>query len=207
MKDTREKLLSTAFRTLESDGPHALKARRLAAEIGASTMAIYTHFGGMPGLIDALVREGLSRFAAHVRARPAIDDPLANLFAGGLAFGEFALANPQLYRLMFGLGDGSAPKARVTWQMEEGVDAFSVLLGSVERVIEAGEFRPQDPREAAVQVLSVTHGYLMLLIGGFVEHELETALEPMSINLMVGLGADREKAERALAEAAAARQA
>lgn len=205
-RDTRGKLLDAAFRVLEKQGPHALQARKLTAEIGASTMAVYTHFGGMPGLVDAMVREGLSRFAAQVRARPPVDEPLADLISGGLAYGEFALANPQLYRLMFGLADATRlPDAADTWKLAEGVDALSVLLESVERVIDAGDIRRQDARAAATQILSVTHGYLMLRIGGFVEEELRDMMGPLAINLMVGLGADREQTERSLARAVESR--
>jgi AcrR family transcriptional regulator len=208
-KGTGERLLEAALRRLEADGPEALKARTLTREIGASTMAVYTHFGGMPGLVDAMVREGMARFAAHVRARPPLpDDPMADLISGGLSYSEFALANPQLYRLIFGLSAGArlreaAPEfdAGATWSLPEGQDTFSILLSSVERVIEAGEFRPQDATTAAVQVLSATHGYLLLEIGGFDQEERQRAVLPMTINLMVGLGADRERAERSLARA------
>ena len=206
---TRERLLEAAFRRLEQDGPDALKARTLTSEIGASTMAVYTHFGGMPGLVDAMVREGLVRFAAHVRARPDLaGEPMADLMSGGLSYSEFALANPQLYRLIFGLSGGAplreaAPDfdAGSAWGLPEGEDAFSILLESVVRVIEAGEIREQDARTAAVQILSTTHGYLLLTIGGFDEEERSRALLPMAVNLMVGLGAERESTERALARA------
>ena len=32
-----------------------LSTRKLAAEVGTSTMAVYTHFGGLPGLVHAVV--------------------------------------------------------------------------------------------------------------------------------------------------------
>ena len=203
---TGDALLAAALSALEEQGPDALQARKLTAEIGASTMAVYTHFGGMPGLVDAMVREGLVRFAAHVRSRPAIEDPLTDLISGGLQYSEFALANPQLYSLMFGLsGKRHGPVATVDaaaiWRMDEGIDAFSILFASVERVIDAGQIRAQEPRVAAAQILSVTHGYLMLAIGGFIAEELQEMMPPLAVNLMVGLGADREEAERALTEA------
>ncbi len=208
MKSTREQLLAAAMRTLEAEGPEALRSRKLTAEIGVSTMAVYTHFGGMPGLFGAIIRDGLARFAAHVRQVPRTEDPMADLIAGGLAYGEFAVRNPQLYRLMFGLANpvtlrGLAPDldAADTWSSTEGVDAFSVLLESVERVIDAGEFRPQDARAAAVQILSTTHGYLLLALGGLITEEAQGVITPLSVNLMVGLGADRKQAERSLGRA------
>lgn len=66
----RERLVAAALTVLERDGPAAIQARTLTREIGVSTMAVYTHFGGMPNLIEAMVREGLSRFAEHTRGVP-----------------------------------------------------------------------------------------------------------------------------------------
>ncbi len=182
-----------------------------------STMALYTHFGGMSGLVDEMVREGLARFGAYVRdTTPDTDDPMRDLLAGGIAYGEFAFQHPQLYRLMFGLSDSArlrgfsseAEAAGATWTMAEGVDALSVLLRSVERVIEGGRFHPQDATVAATQILSVTHGFLLLAIGGFVGdfgRALQEVMIPLSMNLMVGLGDERERVERSWAAAVASR--
>lgn len=213
----RDRLLNVAFGQLEDGGVETLRARELTSGIEASTMALYTHFGGMPGLIDELVREGLIRFAASVRkSAPQTDDPLADLISGGIAYAEFALGNPQLYRLMFGLGNSSRMRGfdseveatGATWTMAEGIDAFSVLLRSVERVIEAGDFEPQDARAAATQILTATHGYVLLLIGGFLGDAGPVTRDvaiPLNVNLMVGLGADRQRVARAIAEAFAGR--
>lgn len=215
MSTNQERLLEAAFAALEKDGAGSLRARQLTNEVGASTMAIYTHFGGMPGLIDALIREGLTRFAAHVRHfAPETEDPLTDLLNGGIAYSGFALANPQLYRLIFGLGDSgrlrgfdSETKAgQATWSMAEGVDSFSVLLTSVERCIGGGAFREQDAVAAATQILTATHGYVLLLIGGFIgdaESATRDVAIPMNVNLLVGLGADRASVEEALASAMA----
>ena len=208
---TPDRLVAAALVVLERDGPAAIQARTLAREIGASTMAVYTHFGGMPKLIEAVMREGLSRFAEHTREVPQTDDPMADLIAGGLAYGEFAMQNPRLYRLLFGLTDlGLVDKvssdAATPWDLAEGVDALSVLVAAVERVIEAGRIRPQKPTPAATQILSATHGFVLLAMSGFIDSQgLQDVLAPMAINLMVGLGDTRRRAERSLAAAINAR--
>jgi AcrR family transcriptional regulator len=208
---TRDRLVAAALVVLERDGPAALQARTLAGEIGASTMAVYTHFGGMPTLIEAMMRKGLARFAEHTRGVPHTDDPMADLIAGGLAYGEFAIQNPQMYRLLFGLTDlGRALKlpqdAATPWDLTEGVDALSVLVSAVERVVKAGRIRPQDPTTAATQILSATHGFVLLAMSGFIDsHGLQDVMAPLAINLMVGLGDTRRRAERSLAAAIEAR--
>src|SRR5439155_23623512 len=99
----RDRLLGAAIGLLDTGGPEALQARKVASEIGASTMAVYTHFGGMPQLVEAVVREGFRRLDERLAAVPRTEDPLADLFALGLAYRAHALENTQLYRLMFGI--------------------------------------------------------------------------------------------------------
>lgn len=208
---TRDRLVAAALVVLERDGPAAIQARTLAREIGASTMAVYTQFGGMPTLIDAMQREGFARFAEHTRGVPHTEDPVADLIAGGLAYGEFAMQNPQLYRWLFGLTDlvgvhKSSADATTPWDLAEGVDALSVLVAAVERVIEAGRIRPQEPAPAATQILSATHGFVLLTMGRFIDFQgLQDVMAPLVINLMVGLGDTRRRAERSLRAAIEAR--
>lgn len=208
---TRDRLVAAALVVLERDGPAAIQARTLAREIGASTMAVYTHFGGMPTLIDAMLREGLARFAEHTRGVPHTQDPVADLIAGGLAYGEFAMQNPQLYRWLFGLTDlvgvhKSSADATTPWDLAEGVDALSVLVAAVERVIDAGRIRPQESTPTATQILSATHGFVLLTMSRFIDFQgLQDVMGPLAINLMVGLGDTRRRAERSLRAAIEAR--
>jgi AcrR family transcriptional regulator len=195
--DQRARLLDVALRTLEDSGPEALQARTLTAEVGASTQAIYTLFGGMPGLFEALVADGFTRFARHVDAVPETDDPVADFFAKGAAYVEWALSHPQLYRLMFGLtGDRLRGRAGVEMtpagallDFPEGQAGLDIMIRALER---AREF------------LSATHGYVLLEIAGmFGEHGPGAqVMAELGINLMVGLGDEREKAGRSLLAAA-----
>ena len=172
--DQRRRLLDVALARVEESGPEVLRARELTAEIGASTQAIYTLFGGMPGLFEAIVADGFTRFAAHVEAVPETDDPVADFFAQGWAFGEWALTHPQLYRLMFGLTGGGLRQhagleltvAGAANSSPEAQSAMNVMVRSMERVVASGRIRPVDPVLASGQFLSATHGYLLLAIAG-----------------------------------------
>jgi AcrR family transcriptional regulator len=210
--DQRGRLLDVALRALEESGPEALQARTLTAEVGASTQAIYTLFGGMPGLFEALVADGFTRFAGHVDAVPETDDPVADFFAKGGAYVEWALSHPQLYRLMFGLtGDRLRGRAGVEMtpagalvDFPEGQAGLDVMIRALERAKEAGRIAPADCVIAAGQFLSATHGYVLLEIAGmFGEHGPGAqVIAELGINLMVGLGDEREKAGRSLLAAA-----
>jgi hypothetical protein len=53
-----------------------------------------------------------------------------------------------------------------------------VLVGAVERVIEAGRIRPQEPTPAATQILSATHGLVLLAMSGVsAERSLAAAIK------------------------------
>ena len=100
-----------------------------------------------------------------MKAVPETDDPVADFFAGGGAYYDWALTNPQRYRLMFGLTKGLAVRSGLDMtttgtlaNFPEGQDALEVMVRSIVRVIDAGRVRPVDPVLAAGQFLSATHG-------------------------------------------------
>ncbi|MGH3737488.1 MAG: WHG domain-containing protein [Micromonosporaceae bacterium] len=208
----REQLVDAGIRLLEEAGAEALRARTLAAEIGASTMAVYTHFGGMPGLLDAIRQEAFVRFARQLREVPRTDDPVTDLFALGLAYREYAMANPQRYRLMFGVtAPGTGPRidhdltAKALPTGRADVDTtFGQLVEAVRRCVAAGRLDDTDEVAVAGQIWSMAHGYVLLEIAGAFGEEgqgLYGILGPLAVNLLVGLGDDREAA---LTSAAAA---
>lgn len=207
----RDVLLEKAQAVLEAEGPEGLQARRLTAELGTSTQAVYTLFGGMPGLFEAMVVGGFSRFGEHVGSVPESDDPVADHFVKGAVYCDWALAHPQLYRLMFGLTGGGLrlhaglemTLAGTLANFPEGRAAADVLVRSVQRVRSVGRIRAVDPVAAAGQFLSATHGYVLLEMGGVFGNPGEglQMMGALAVNLMVGLGDRRDAAERSLAAA------
>jgi AcrR family transcriptional regulator len=100
--DVRGRLIEGGLRLLEREGLSTLSVRKLAAEVGTSTMAVYTHFGGMTGVIDAVADEAFARFTRALTDIEQSDDPVADFFIMGANYRQFALANPQRYQLIFG---------------------------------------------------------------------------------------------------------
>src|SRR6478736_6716898 len=79
-RNVRAELLQAAVAILDEDGPDALQTRKIASAAGTSTMAVYTHFGGMPALIAAVAEEGLRQFDVAMTMVPT-SDPVADLMA------------------------------------------------------------------------------------------------------------------------------
>jgi AcrR family transcriptional regulator len=211
--DAQEQLIEAGIRLLEQRGPQALSARMVAAEVGASTMAVYTHFGGMTGLIDAIAGEAFARFAKALTEVPQTDDPVADFLAMGIAYRRFALANPQRYQLIFGIGSPGQPTDRtdvtVTGKTTDRTDravSFGALVHAVRRMIAAGRIRDDGELSIAGRMWSVIHGAVMLELAGFFGHEDHgpvQVLGPMMLDLLVGMGDDRDKAMHSMTAAVA----
>ena len=188
--DVRRRLIEVAADLLSEEGPGALSARRLAREAETSTMAVYTHFGGMPSLVRAVVAEGFARLHARVAEVEQTDDPLADLVASAAAYRAHALADPHLFSVMF--GSASLGEYRLTTaELEVGLAAFDQLAGIVARVMAAGAIRQGDPRAVAGQFWAALHGYVMIEISGLsnvVEDPETEILQPMLAHLLAGLG-------------------
>lgn len=188
--DVRRRLIEVAADLLSEEGPGALSARRLAREAETSTMAVYTHFGGMPALVRAVVAEGFARLYDRVAEVEQSDDPLADLVASGVAYRAYALADPHLYLVMF--GSASLGEYRLTQvELEVGLAAFGQLAGVVERVMDAGAIQAGDPRAVAGQFWAALHGYVMIELSGLshvVDDPEGEILQPMLAHLLAGLG-------------------
>src|SRR4029450_13949923 len=142
----RMALLETAAGIIATEGLGKLTLRRLANEVGTSTMAIYTHFGGMTELRREIRREGFARLGAREAAVATTGDPVADVWALGMAYYGNAVENPNLYQAMF--MDGPVDEA----DADAGLETFGQLVTAVQRCIDAGRFGPADPVGLATQL-------------------------------------------------------
>jgi AcrR family transcriptional regulator len=180
-------LIEHAARITAEEGRQALTLRRLANEVGASTMAIYTHFGGMDDLRRAVRREGFDRLREHLDVGVSAD-PVADLLAQGAAYFLNALTNRNLYRAMFmdqPLDDDDVDDEGVPI----GLDTFEMLVDVVTRCIEAGRFDPAEPVSLANQVWAMSHGVVTLFLAGLLSDEVAVdCLTAGARNLFLAFG-------------------
>lgn len=160
----RIRLLDTAAALLSSEGPDALSLRRLSAEAGTSTSAVYALFGGKRGILRALFIEAFTRFGAHLDTVKASDDPLTDLLALGHAYRGGALADPHLYAVMFGSPVPGFEPAPQDYAHAE--TTFIPLLDTVRRAIAAGLLRDADPGLIATALWANVHGLVSLELRG-----------------------------------------
>ncbi|MBN4926797.1 TetR/AcrR family transcriptional regulator [Hoyosella rhizosphaerae] len=198
----RQKLLDSAARLLAEEGPAALTTRRVAAEAGTSTMAVYTHFGSLPALVEAVVEEAFARLAEAMDRVGRTNDPVADIAGFTRAYLANARSNGNLYAIMFGTASLGSYRRRDPDDLRIGrAETFSLVVEAVQRALDEGRFRPASAVRVATQWWSAIHGYTMLELGGYISRTggVTKVLSPLLENLFVGLGDDSIAALKSIA--------
>ena len=166
-----------------------LSTRRLAAEAGTSTMAVYTHFGSMGGLVRAMVYEGFARLHDYFGRVRDTGDPVADLALLGRAYRHNALANSHLFAVMF----GSATLGGFSLSEEDRQHGRYTLVNVADctaRCLAQGRFTGDDPELIAHQMWGGVHGLVTLELGGYLiePYGPDLLFEDRLVSLMVGAG-------------------
>jgi AcrR family transcriptional regulator len=101
-QNNRRRFLDAALAVLTDRGVAGLTVRGVAEAAGASTITVYTRFGGRTGLLDALYERAFDLMREQLLdVPPETEDGLADLLEVALAYRRFALENPARYALMY----------------------------------------------------------------------------------------------------------
>jgi AcrR family transcriptional regulator len=159
----RQRILDSAVAILADKGQAGLTVRAVAVASGFSTTGIYTWFGGKDGLLDAIYRDGFSRFRAYVAQADSTPDPRERLRISGERYWAWAFENRTHYQLMFA-GDPS----RFSPSAEAKAEADLSFTDLTERT---AAYTNED---VASHIWATLHGYAMLQISSAFGSEHET---------------------------------
>lgn len=215
-RSVREEMLHAAVGLLDEHGPDALQTRKVAGAAGTSTMAVYTHFGGMRGLIAEMAEEGLRQFDAALTV-PQTADPVTDLFVVGAAYRRYAIRRPHMYRLMFGSTSAhgiNAPAHNVLTltvaEIERRHPSFAHVVRGVHRCMLAGRITVGAPDDdasvvaTAAQFWALIHGFVMLELAGYYgddDSAVVPVLTAMTTNLLAALGDSPDRVAQSLQSA------
>ncbi|MCH2558392.1 MAG: TetR/AcrR family transcriptional regulator [Alcanivorax sp.] len=160
---TEDAILSAAAEVLERGGVAALTTRAVCEAAGVKSPTLYHYFGDKDGLATALVRRGWAEFMARKRAAPDTDDPMTLLRTGWDQAVDFALKRPALHALY---------AAQLRIQPELANDAYALMRGRVQRLVDRGVFKVTVD-EAARAVWAGCNGVLALTGRGLSRREIE----------------------------------
>jgi len=159
----RAKAAAAATKLFAEQGYEAVTMRALAEALGVSAMTPYRYVAGKEELFALVRTEAFRRFAdrleqALVRGR----EPMARLRRLKQAYVEFALAEPDAYRIMFELRQPDPSHAELAAQSRR---AFGALHRTVAEAVAAGALAG-DPLTLAHLLWASTHGLVSLHLAG-----------------------------------------
>jgi AcrR family transcriptional regulator len=165
-----------------TEGWDAVTMRRLADKIEYSSNFAYRYFGGRDDILLAVVRDGFARLRDTMTA--AVDtlpggreqpNPADAVLAAAHAYIDFALAEPELYQLMYGLGGVRVATA------DTFVDGQAVGDVLIDLLTEAGDTNAIDH---VLQMWATVHGLIALLAVGRLDVDIAQlrALADSAIN-------------------------
>jgi AcrR family transcriptional regulator len=184
-----DRLVAAAFHLLEAEGPEALSVRRVAAEAGVAPMGVYNHFeGGKNGVVDAIFRAGFATLTEELADLSAISDPVEALCEGLRRYRRLALDHPRTYEVMFFCsipGFEPSDESHVV-----AASSFEVLVGAIDRGMQAGALTVGDPVSVAQQMWAACHGAVALEIADIcMVDDMEKLYEELLATLVRGISA------------------
>jgi AcrR family transcriptional regulator len=152
---TRTRILEVAADLLAKspNGDISTRAVCEAAQIGAPVL--YRQFGDKNGLLSAVVDHGFDTYLATKREHQPGADPVQDLREGWDSHVAFALAHPNLYRLM------NSPAVREP--PASALESHRILTRDLERAAAGGSLRIS-PDLAAQMIMSANIGVSLTLV-------------------------------------------
>jgi AcrR family transcriptional regulator len=165
--DLRAACVSAAMELLEESGETALSLRAVARRAGVSPAAPYRHYADREALVSAVAALGYRELAERLAAAhpsPATPEQLTSV---AIAYVQFALERPALFRIMFG-----EPCDRDNDERIAATAAVSLYVrGIVER-----SFPQADPEALATAIWALVHGLASLHLDGKLDASTPTVV-------------------------------
>jgi len=161
----REALIKAGMRAIADDGPEGFSLRDVAKRAGVTPPAVYRHFPDKETLLAAIAAECSDRLAATVTESlaSATGDSLSRFRHVGIAYVQFAAANPEHFRAMtvpdlLKLLPEEQQREVVSWHDDQRRD---LEVGKA-----AGEIADIPTDELLLSANALVHGLAHLIVEG-----------------------------------------
>jgi AcrR family transcriptional regulator len=158
-------ILAAAREMLDREGIAAVAMRSVAERVGVTPMAIYRHFADREALLNAVADAGFEELTKRARATKREGGLENQVMTLGKVFVNAALESPHLYELMF-----LAPRKGARVYPDDfhagRSPTFQPLVEMLEEAMREGELRDDDAVEIAFELSAISHGLIVLYLGG-----------------------------------------
>lgn len=148
-------------------GVEAVTMRAVANKIGYSATSIYLYFSDKEQLLRDVVDADVLKLAQALQSTLSISDPLERFLQFARHYVQFALTNPNHYRMMFMTQHPPCdPALSSIEQHNPEQDAYAQLIGVAKSACDAGIFKKEfaEPVLLAQTVWAAMHGLCALQI-------------------------------------------
>ncbi|GAB4518817.1 MAG: hypothetical protein Tsb0019_19080 [Roseibium sp.] len=183
----KEALIRAGLDILREEGLDALSLRACAARAGVSHGAPKNHFATLAVLQAAIVTEGFRLFAETMRKHLADADkkPQAQVLAVAEGYVAFAVANPDLFRLMFSMERNIEIYPDL---LPASKEAYAVLREVCDHLSADNCADPVHRTSTETMLWSFVHGYASLKANRqFYTANRETGADPELSNIFPSL--------------------
>jgi AcrR family transcriptional regulator len=164
----RSEILTAARTILQTGGFPALSMRTLAEAVGVRAPTLYDYFASKEDVLNALFLEAVGIAREYFRERTEGANPGTDrIIQMGIAYRQFAIENPTLFRLIFDRIDSSYVPGPE--QAGAGKVLFDAVQAEVETALTLGEFAPGNSEAIAISLWGLVHGLATLQLSGFVD--------------------------------------
>jgi AcrR family transcriptional regulator len=168
----RAALVSTATELARANGPASVTVRETARRIGVSPSAAYRHFEDQAALLSAVsdvaLLELAGRMRAAVAAAPAGDSTaglaLERFRAVGLAYVEFALSHPGLFRTAYAAGIDPGRSVDEASGRPLADHPLRILTEALDALVAADVLAPAQRQNAEIAAWAGVHGLSLLIL-------------------------------------------
>lgn len=185
-EERKAQILAAATRVFVRDGLETARMESIAQEAGLSVGGVYWYFKSKEAIVQGLLAEmfdaDLRGLRAVLNQDGSVSDRLMAYVSASLAqTAETSPLSNELYSL-------ATRNELARAHLREYLSEFRRLLADLIRQgIERGEFRPVDPMQAALLLLSAYEGFMELAMLGVPDGDAEGTLLAMLDLMLAGM--------------------
>lgn len=175
-KFTKEEIVGAALRVVREKGMEGLSAKSMASALGTSTQPVFTAFGSMAGIKQAVYDAAVRVYDSYTENGLREQIPF---FGVGIQYIRFAREEPALYRLLF-----------LTQKQDPPYGAMDAMLHLQERVrptlVQIYHITPEEADVYFRDLWLVVHSLATLIVTGdcpYSDREIGSILTGFSLSI------------------------
>lgn len=163
-EELRTLILQGAKRLFVEKGIDQTTIRSIAESIDYSVGTVYVYFKDKNAILHALHTQGFQELGSQFSVLAHVTNPMERLRAMGKVYIQFALANQDMYDLMFSIKAPIDFLNAVDEEWDEGKATFAMLRKTVTECLETGHFEGHSLEPLTYMIWSLVHGLCSLYI-------------------------------------------